>query len=83
VTRIEHERDLAAAARARPRGSLTRTVRAVLWSFFGVRTASDLERDMNELKPHHVIVAGLVVAALFVGLLIALVRWVISSGVAA
>ena len=39
--------------------------------------------DISELKPLHVIVAGVVVAALFVVALIALVQWVIKSGVAA
>jgi hypothetical protein len=31
----------------------------------------------------HVIIAGIVGAAIFVGLLVALIRWVISSGIAA
>ena len=56
---------------------------AVLWSFFGVRKAKDLERDVSELKPLHVVIAGVLVAALFVGVLYVLVQWVIKSGVAA
>ncbi len=63
--------------------ALLRTLLAVVWSFFGVRKSKDLERDLRELNPLHVVVAGLVVAALFVGALIALVQWVIKSGVAA
>lgn len=65
------------------RPSLLRTLLAVVWSFFGVRKSKDLERDLRELNPLHVVVAGLVVAALFVAALIALVQWVIKSGVAA
>ena len=63
--------------------SLRRTLLAVLWSFFGVRKSKDLERDVSELNPLHVVIAGVVVAAVFVGVLFALVQWVIRSGVAA
>ncbi len=64
------------------KGSLRRTVLAVFWSFFGVRKSSDYEKDLEQLNPVHLIVAGLIGAALFVGGLLALVSWVISSGVA-
>jgi len=67
----------------RRKASIGRTLQAVGWSFFGVRKASDLERDTSELNPLHVVVAGVVVAAVFVGALIVLVKWVIASGVAA
>ncbi len=60
-----------------------RTLLAVVWSFFGVRKSKDLERDLSELNPLHLVVAGVLVAALFVVALIALVNWVIKSGVAA
>lgn len=76
------ESDVAAPA-ARRRASPVRTVLAVAWSFFGVRKSKDLERDASELNPVHLVVAGVCVAALFVGALIALVNWVIKSGVAA
>ncbi|MDZ5456482.1 DUF2970 domain-containing protein [Azohydromonas lata] len=66
----------------RRRGSWLRSFKAVAWSFFGVRRASDYEQDVSQLKPQHVIVAGLVAAALFVALLVLLVRWVVGSGVA-
>ncbi|HEY5324901.1 MAG TPA: DUF2970 domain-containing protein [Caldimonas sp.] len=68
-----------AAAR---KGSLVRTLGAVAWSFFGVRKSRDLERDVAELKPVHVILVGLAVAAAFVVALVLLVNWVITSGVA-
>jgi hypothetical protein len=68
--------------RERPR-SLGRTFLAVLWSFFGVRKSRDLERDVSELNPLHVVIVGVVVAALFVGVLFVLVQWVIRSGIAA
>jgi cell division protein FtsX len=59
------------------------TVLGKLKSFFGVRTSKDLERDVGELNPLHVVIAGVIVAALFVVALIVLVNWVIGSGVAA
>ena len=64
------------------RGSLLRTLGAVVWSFFGVRKSRDLERDLAELKPVHVIVVAVAVAAVFVVALVLLVNWVIASGVA-
>lgn len=56
--------------------SFARTVRAVLWSFLGIRRRSGLEDDMKRLNPLHVVVVGLLLAALFVGGLIALVHWI-------
>ena len=44
---------------------------------------AEYEKDVAQLNPLHVIVAGLVAAALFVLGLIVLVRWVVGSGVAA
>jgi hypothetical protein len=66
----------------RRRGSFSRTLRAVAGSFFGVRRAADLDRDQRELNPVHVVVAGVLSALVFVLLLVVLVRWVVSSGVA-
>jgi len=67
----------------RRKASPLRTLLAVVWSFLGIRKSKDLERDLGELNPLHLVVAGIVVAALFVVALIALVNWVIKSGVAA
>ena len=68
---------------ARRRGSFAQTLRAVLWSFFGIRKSKDLDRDASELNPLHVVIVGVLVAALFVLALFVLVQWVIRSGVAA
>ena len=69
------------SASKRP-GSLMQTVRAVAWSFLGIRKSSGYEKDVQQLNPVHVVVVGIVGAALFVAVLVVLVRWVISSGVA-
>jgi len=47
-----------------------------------VRRSSEYERDVNQLNPVHVIVAGVIGAAVFVGVLVLVVNWVIASGVA-
>ena len=64
------------------RAGLGETMRAVAWSFFGVRRSADYERDVQRLNPVHVILAGVAGAALFVLALVLLIRWVIASGVA-
>ncbi len=53
--------------------------KAVLWSFFGVRKRRAMEGDVATLKPVQVIAAGLIGAALFVLILLTVVRVVIVS----
>ncbi len=47
-----------------------------------MRKSRDLEHDVAELNPVHVVIVGLAVAAVFVVALVLLVNWVIASGVA-
>lgn len=63
--------------------SFLQTVKAVAWSFVGLRKGAGYQQDMQKLNPVHVIVAGIIGAVLFVLTIVALVRWVIASGVAA
>jgi hypothetical protein len=49
-------------------------VGAVFWSFFGVRKKSAMSRDVTSVKPQHVIIIGILMAAIFVGTLIVIVR---------
>ena len=64
------------------KGSFVQTMRAVAWSFFGVRKASAHESDVSQLNPVHVVIAGVIGAALLIGLLLLLVNWVLASGMA-
>ena len=64
------------------KGSFLQTMRAVAWSFFGVRKSRDYEQDVARLNPVHVIIAGVIGALLFIGALALLVNWIIASGVA-
>ena len=65
-----------------PKSSFLRLLKAVFWSFFGVRKGSDYEKDVNQLNPVHVVIAGVIGAVLFVILLLLLVNWVLASGAA-
>jgi hypothetical protein len=65
------------------KGSFAQTMKAVAWSFFGVRRSAEYEKDVSQLNPVHVIIAGVLGAVLFVAALVLLVNWVIGSGVAA
>ena len=67
---------------AQRKGSFVQTMKAVAWSFFGVRKGSDYEKDVNQLNPVHVVIAGVIGAALFIIVLLLLVNWVLASGAA-
>jgi DUF2970 family protein len=60
---------------ARP-ATLPEIVRAVLWSFFGVRKGQAMQRDVVTIKPHQVIVVGILIAAAVVAILLMLVRFI-------
>jgi heme/copper-type cytochrome/quinol oxidase subunit 2 len=66
-----------AAVPARKAGFL-QTMRAVLWSFFGVRKRAGYEQDAAQLNPVHVIIAGIIAAIIFVLVLVMVVRFVVS-----
>ena len=56
--------------------SFLRVMLAVFWSFFGVRKKAHGEHDMVTIKPVHVIVAGVLGAAILVAVMITLVSFV-------
>ena len=51
--------------------------KAVFWSFFGVRRRTEHEKDLAQIKPVQVVIAGLIGAAIFVFGLILLVKFII------
>ena len=61
---------------AAPKGTFWQTVRAVGWSFFGIRKNSGYRDDLAKLNPLHIIAVAFVAVALFVCALILLVHWV-------
>ena len=56
-----------------------RILRAVLWSFFGVRRRADAARDLEDVQPHTILIVGVFVAALFVVGIVLVVRLVMST----
>jgi hypothetical protein len=60
------------------KASFLATMKAVLWSFFGVRKKSDYEKDAAQLNPIHVIIAGVIGALIFIAALIIIVRSVVA-----
>ena len=59
--------------------SFFRAVKAVLWSFIGIRKNSSGQEDMAKLNPFHVLVVGISLALFFVLGLIAFVNWVVAQ----
>ncbi|GGY81234.1 DUF2970 domain-containing protein [Pseudoduganella plicata] len=54
------------------------SLKAVMWSFVGLRRKSDFDKDDVKLNPFHVILAGLLAVALFIGILVTVVKLVVS-----
>ncbi|MGE5088518.1 MAG: DUF2970 domain-containing protein [Candidatus Levyibacteriota bacterium] len=63
----------------RPDATLLQVIGAVFWSFLGVRKGNAMRRDMVTIKPHQVIIVGIVIGMLFVATLLVIVRLIISS----
>ena len=64
--------DLDLTAVHKRKGSLLRTVKAVLWSFVGLRARSEYEKDVEQLNPVHIVIVALVGVVIFVGSLVVL-----------
>jgi hypothetical protein len=61
------------------KASFGATMKAVLWSFFGVRKKSDYEKDAAQLNPVHVIIAGLIAVLIFIATLVLIVKSVVGK----
>ena len=59
--------------------SFLQTVKAVLWGFFGVRKGAGYQENIAKLNPVYLILAGLLGGAIFVGILVLIVRIAIAS----
>jgi hypothetical protein len=59
--------------------SFVQTVKAVLWSFFGVRKKSEYEKDAAQLNPVHVLIAGVIGAIIFIAVLLTIVHFVVAK----
>lgn len=61
------------------KASFLATIKAVLWSFLGIRKKSAYEQDAAQLNPVHVIIAGILGAAIFIATLILVVKAVVAK----
>ena len=61
------------------KGSFTRTIKTVMWSFVGLRGRDDYEKDVGQLNPVHIVIAGLIGVVIFVGGLVFLATWVVGK----
>ena len=59
--------------------NVLQTIKAVAWSFIGIRKNSEYQQDLGKLNPLHIIVVALVGVALFIGALVLLVNWVVAG----
>jgi hypothetical protein len=64
------------------RRSFFGTMATIPWAFFGVGKSATHKEDAHQISPVHVIVAGLIGAALFILVLVLVVKFVVASGVA-
>ena len=58
------------------KSSLLRTVKAVAWSFIGLRKGSEFEQDIK-MNPLHIVAVGIAGAVVLVLALVAVVHWVV------
>ncbi|WP_353141385.1 DUF2970 domain-containing protein [Limnohabitans sp.] len=56
-----------------------RSVKAVAWSFLGIRKSSEFQEDIDKITPLHVLGVGLVAVFLFVISLIVFVNLVVTK----
>jgi hypothetical protein len=68
-----------AGAPKQKKSGLLQVVKAVAWSFLGVRKRADLESDAANLHPVHLIIAAIIGAALFIVVLLLIVHAVVGK----
>lgn len=59
------------------KASFLYSLRAVVWSFTGLRRKSDFDTDSARLNPVHVVIAGFLAVACLIGILISIVKFVV------
>jgi len=61
------------------KASFAATLKAVFWSFLGIRKKNDYEQDAAQLNPVHVIIAGVIGALIFISVLVMIVKYVVAK----
>ena len=57
--------------------SLLHTIKAVAWSFIGIRKNSEYQNDLDKLNLLHIIAVAIAAVVLLVVGLVAVVHWVV------
>lgn len=60
------------------KGTFLQSMIAVMWAFLGVRKKSGLQDDVASLSFVHIIIAGVIGAMIFMGVLLLIVKAVVS-----
>jgi len=60
------------------KGAFLQSMIAVMWAFLGVRKKSGLQDDVASLSFVHIIIAGVIGAMIFMGVLLLIVKAVVS-----
>ena len=60
------------------KSSFMQSMKAVMWGFVGVRKKSGLQEDVASLSFVHIIIAGVIGAVIFMGVLLLIVKVVVS-----
>ncbi len=60
------------------KSSFIQSMIAVMWAFLGVRKKSGLQEDIASLSFIHIIIAGVLGALIFMGILLLIVKAVVS-----
>ena len=63
----------------RKRPPLLAVAKTILWSFLGIRRRSAHESETVQLSPAQILVAGVIGAAIFVVVLVTLVKFIVAS----
>lgn len=61
------------------RPSIVRSLKAVAWSFIGIRSRAGLQEDIAKVNPLHVLLAGVITVLVLVVSLIGLATWVVGK----
>ncbi|MGE4335521.1 MAG: DUF2970 domain-containing protein [Pigmentiphaga sp.] len=59
----------------RRKANFGQTVKAVLWGMIGIRKGQGYHDDSSKINPVHLIIAVILATAIFVAVLIMIVRW--------
>ena len=62
--------------------SFWRSMRMVGWGLLGVRKNAEYQKDLQQVNPLHVVMAGIIAVVVIVLGLVGLVKWVVGSAAA-